>query len=151
MTFKINVSHKGKTYKLETENEILVGKKIGENISGSEVDDNLTGYQLEITGTSDLSGIPGFKDLEGSNYHRKLLKYGPGMKDRRKGIRLRKTQRGEEISLKTHQINTKVINEGDKKFDQLVNKENANEEAPADKPAESPKEERKSEEEPKNP
>ena len=34
MAFKINVSHKGKTYKLETENEALVGKKIGETGMG---------------------------------------------------------------------------------------------------------------------
>lgn len=122
MVFKINISHNGKTYKLETENEVFVGKKIGGTISGSEVDEDLNGYELIITGTSDLSGIPGFKGLDGSNYHRKLLKYGPGMKDRRKGIRLRKTQRGEEISLKTNQINTKVVKEGNKKFEDLVGK-----------------------------
>jgi len=122
MVFKINISHNGKTHKLETENEIFVGKKIGGTLSGSEVDDNLKGYELIITGTSDISGIPGFKGLEGSSYHRKLLTYGPGMKDRRKGIRLRKTQRGEEISLKTNQINTKVVKEGDKKFEELIGK-----------------------------
>ena len=137
MAFKINVSHNGKTYKLETENEVLVGKKIGESLSGSDVDENLNGYELEITGTSDLSGIPGFKKLEGPGYHRKLLTYGSGMKDRRKGIRLRKTLRGEEISLKTHQINTKVIQEGDKKFDQLIKKEEAPvEETTTEQPAE---------------
>ena len=122
MVFKINISNKGKTYKLETENEILVGKKIGETINGDEIDGNMANYQLEITGSSDLSGIPGFKGLEGTNYHRKLHKYGPGMKERRKGIRLRKTLRGEEISSKTHQINIKVIKEGNKKFDDLVGK-----------------------------
>jgi len=146
MVFKINISDKGKTYKLETENEILVGKKIGETLNGNEIDENLSGYQLEITGSSDLSGIPGFKGLEGPNYHRKLLKYGPGMKDRRKGIRLRKTQRGEEISLKTHQINTKVLKEGEKKFDDLVGKkEDATEveETPASEEKETSKEQPK--------
>mgnify|MGYP000020526681 CR=1 FL=1 len=39
MAFKINVSHKGKTYKLETENEVVVGKKIGETLSGSDLDE----------------------------------------------------------------------------------------------------------------
>tara|TARA_Y100000034_G_C6777271_1_gene347124 strand:+ start:32 stop:463 length:432 start_codon:yes stop_codon:yes gene_type:complete len=143
MTFKINISHKGKTHKVETENEVLVGKKIGETISGSELDENLAGYDLEITGTSDLSGIPGFKDLEGPGYHRILRTRGKGMRDTRNGVRLRKTNRGEEISGKTHQINTKVLKEGSKKFDQLTAKEEPAEEAPATEPA---KEEEKKEE-----
>ncbi|MFH1918241.1 MAG: S6e family ribosomal protein [Nanoarchaeota archaeon] len=122
MAFKINVSHNGKTYKVETESEVLVGKKIGEVVKGEDVDESLKGYELEITGTSDLSGIPGFKGLEGPGYHRRLLTYGAGMKDRRKGIRLRKSNRGEEISLKTHQINIKVVKEGSVKFEELVGK-----------------------------
>ncbi len=96
MAFKINVSHKGKTYKLETENEVVVGKRIGETLSGSDLDENLAGYELEITGTSDLSGIPGFKGLEGPGYHRQLLTRGTGMRDTRKGVRLKRTNRGEE-------------------------------------------------------
>lgn len=128
MVFKINVSHNGKTHKLETENEVLIGKKIGETIEGNEIDKNLKNYDLEITGTSDIAGIPGIAGLEGLNYHRKLLTYGKGMRDRRSGIRLRKTLRGEEISNKTVQINTKVIKEGDKKFDGLIKKETSVEE-----------------------
>jgi len=122
MAFKINVSHNGKTYKVETESEFLVGKNIGETVEGNQIDENLKGYELEISGTSDLSGIPGFKGLEGPGYHRELLTLGKGMKDRRKGMRLRKTLRGEEISLKTHQINMKVIKEGENKFESLVGK-----------------------------
>jgi ribosomal protein S6E (S10) len=119
MVFKINVSHNGKTFKLETESEVLVGKSIGETFNGEDVDAGLKGFEIEITGHSDLSGIPGFKGLEGNVYHRRLLTYGSGMKDRRKGMRLRKTNRGEEISLKTHQINSKVVKEGDKGFEGL--------------------------------
>ena len=76
MAFKINVSHNGKTYKLESENEVVVGKKIGETLNGTDLNENLSGYELEITGTSDLSGIPGFKGLEGPGYHRQLLTKG---------------------------------------------------------------------------
>jgi small subunit ribosomal protein S6e len=140
MAFKINISHKGKTFKVETENEFLVGKKIGETVDGGMIDDNLKGFELEITGISDLSGIPGFKGLEGSQYHRRLLTYGPGMKDRRKGIRLRKTNRGEEISLKIHQVNMKVLKEGDKKFEELVKKEEPAEEIKEGAPVEEAKE-----------
>jgi len=131
MPFKINVSHNGKTYKLESENEIVVGKKIGETIDGTDLDESLSGYELEITGTSDLSGIPGFKDLEGPGYHRILRTRGTGMRDTRNGVRLRKTNRGEEISLKTHQINTKVLKEGSKKFADLIKKEEVAPEAEA--------------------
>lgn len=120
MPFKINVSHNGKTYKTESENEVVVGKVIGETINGADLDENLSGYELEITGTSDLSGIPGFKGLEGPGYHRILRTKGPGMHDTTNGIRKRKTNRGEEVSLKTHQINTKVLKEGSKKFADLL-------------------------------
>lgn len=133
MSFKINISHKGKTYKLETESEVLVGKKIGETFKGEDVSPDLKAYEFEITGTSDLSGIPGFKGLEGTGYHKRLLTIGPGMKDRRKGIRLRKTNRGEEISLKTHQINSIVKKEGSKKFEELTKKEEKSEEVSEEK------------------
>lgn len=122
MAFKINVSHEGKTIKFETENESLIGKKIGETFEGNEISPDLKAYQLEIKGTSDISGIPGHKGLEGSSYHKILLDFGPCMKDKRKGIRLRKTLRGEEISAKTIQINCKVSKVGEKKFKELLPK-----------------------------
>lgn len=122
MPFKLNISHKGKTYRLEIEDEFLIGKSIGDTFKGEELNRDLSGYELEITGHSDISGIPGFKGLEGTRYHRKLLKFGKGMKDRRKGIRLRKSLRGEEISAKTVQINIIVKKEGEKKFDEFFEK-----------------------------
>jgi ribosomal protein S6E (S10) len=122
MAFKINVSSKGKTLKLESENENLIGKKIGESIDGSDISEDLKGYTVEITGTSDISGIPGKKGVEGSAYHRELLTLGFGMKDRRKGMRLKKTLSGEEISAKTIQINSIVKKEGSKKFEELTKK-----------------------------
>ena len=142
MPFKINISHKGKTYKVETESEVLVGKKIGETFKGENIDPNLKGFELEITGTSDLSGIPGFKGLEGDIYHKRLLTFGPGMKDKRKGIRLRKTNRGEVISLKTHQITSIIKKEGSKKFNDLFAKEETKEvgeEPTKEKPSEEKK------------
>jgi ribosomal protein S6E (S10) len=154
MPFKINISHKGKTFKIETESEVIVGKKIGEIIKGEDIANNLDGYELEITGTSDKAGLPGFKGLEGSGYHRRLLTFGTGMKNRKKGIRLRKTNRGEEISLKTSQINTKLIKEGKTKFNDLFGKnegevkEEKKEEVPAEKPKEEKVEETKPVEKP---
>lgn len=148
MPFKINISHKGKTLKIKIESEVIVGKKIGEKIKGEDISNELDGYELQITGTSDISGIPGFKGLEGSGYHKRLLTYGSGMKDRRKGIRLRKTNRGEEISLKTSQINTIIVKEGNKKFNTLIGKPKT-EEKKEEKPTEAPTKEKEEETKPK--
>ncbi len=149
MPFKINISHKGKTTQIETESEVVVGKKIGEKIKGEDISEDLAGYTLEITGTSDLSGFPGKKGLEGQGYHRELLTKGFAMKNKKKGLRLRKTLRGEEISSKTNQINTKVIKEGSKKFESLISKpkieEIKEEKGEETKPGKKPKEEKKEE------
>lgn len=137
MPFKINISHKGKTLKIETESEIIVGKKIGEKIKGEDINNELKNYELEITGASDKSGFPGKKGLEGTGYYRELLTKGFSMRNKKKGLRLRKTLRGEEISLKTSQINTKVVKEGDKKFEDLFSKkEETKEETKQETPAE---------------
>lgn len=129
MAFKINVAHKGKTYKTETENEDLVGHSIQETIDGKLISEDLAGYELLITGTSDKAGFAGFLTVDGPGLKKVLLGYGKGMHKRPKGekkvnkkpkgLRLRKTVRGKEISLETVQINTKVIKEGSKKFDSL--------------------------------
>ena len=126
MAFKINISHKGKTIKYEIENEGLIDKSIGETISGNEISPELEGYELEITGTSDKAGFPGFKEYSGSGLQKVLLTKGKGMWDRRKGVRLRKTIRGNLISASTVQINTKVLKEGRKKFEEIGEKKENN-------------------------
>ena len=132
MAFKINVSHKGKTFKVETSNENLIEYSIGDSIPGKEISNDLEGYELEITGTSDKAGFMGRKEIDGSNLKKILLGYGSGMHKKPKGLkkvnktpkglRLRKTFRGKEISLDTVQINTKVTKEGSKKFNSLFEK-----------------------------
>ena len=129
MTFKINLSHKGKAFKLETEGEKLVGRSIGDKISGKEFSPDLEGYEIEITGTSDKAGFIGLKEIDGPNLRKVLLRYGKGMHKKPKGegkinrkpkgLRLRKTVRGKEISSETIQINSKVLKEGSKKFEDL--------------------------------
>lgn len=129
MAFKINVSHNGKTFKVETEEEGLVGKSIGDTIDGKEISKDLEEYEIKITGTSDKSGFAGLPEISGPNLNKVLLGYGRGMhkkpkgekkvNKRPKGLRLRKTVRGNEISSDTVQINTKVLKEGKKKFESL--------------------------------
>lgn len=143
MAYKINVAHKGKTFKAETENEDLVGYSINDKIDGKEFSTDLEGYELLITGTSDKSGFMGSPEIDGPNLHKVLLGYGKGMRKKPKGLtkinrkpkglRLRKTVRGREISPFTVQINTKVLKEGKKKFVSLF-------EAPAEESKEEKKE-----------
>ena len=132
MVFKINVSHKGKTFKVETEDEKLIGKSIGDKIDGKLINEKLEDYKVEITGTSDKAGFTGVKTIDSPNLKKALLAYGHGMhkkpkgekkfNKKPKGLRLRKTVRGKEISQATVQINTKVLKEGTKKFESLFKK-----------------------------
>ncbi len=140
--FKINVSHKGKTIKFETDNESLIDKTIGETIPGTEISADLSSYDLEITGTSDKAGFPGLKKIKGPGLKRVLLSFETGMWTKPKGLkktkqransglRLRKTIRGDTISADTVQINTKVKKEGTKKFEEMIPKKEAKEETKA--------------------
>lgn len=136
MAFKVNIGHKGKSFRLETDTEALVGKKIGEKIAGDELSSELAGYELEITGTSDKAGFPGFKEVESQGLKSLLLIYGKGMHKkpkglkkkkpwrRPKGLRLRKTVRGNTISKDIVQINLKVIKEGSKKLEEIFPEQN---------------------------
>jgi ribosomal protein S6E (S10) len=143
MPFKINISSKEKTFKLEADNESLIGMKIGEKLDGKELKKELEGYELEITGTSDIAGFPGFKEVEGSGLKRVLLTYGKGMhkKPRRegkkptsspKGLRLKKSVRGNTISKSTIQINIKVLKSGSKKLEEIFPEQNKGKEQVAE-------------------
>ena len=130
MVFKINISEKsGKTYKLETEAEEIVGKELHNKINGKIILPALEGYELEITGASDKAGFTAMKDVEGIGLKKVLLTYGKAMHKRPrkegkkkvsnpkpKGLRLRKTVRGKVISPEIIQINLKVLKEGAKKL-----------------------------------
>ena len=139
--FKINVAQNGKTFKVETEDEKLVGHSIGDTIQGAEISEDLAGYEIVITGTSDKAGFCGVATIAGPMLKRVLLGYGHGMHKKPKGekkinrkpkgLRLRKTVRGREISLETIQINTKVLKEGSKKFEALFETPTAEVETPA--------------------
>ncbi len=133
MPFKINIGTKeGKTYKIETESEELVGKSLGDKILGKEISPSFEGYEFEIKGTSDKSGFTSMKEVEGIGLKKMLLTYGKAMHKRPKregkrkrsnptpgGLRLRKTVRGKIISPAIVQINLKLIKEGSKKLSEI--------------------------------
>lgn len=135
MVFKFNIGEKGKTWKLESDSEDIIGKKIGEKVTGKEIKPELEGYEFEITGTSDKAGFPGFKEVEGETLKGVLLGYGKGMHKRPKGLskkpnkkpaglRLKKTVRGNTISKDIVQINLKIIKSGSKKLEEMFPEQN---------------------------
>ena len=141
MVFKVNISEKsGKTWKLETESEELLGKALHDKLDGKEFYPDLAGYEFEITGTSDKSGFTSSKDVEGVGLKKVLLTYGKGMHKKPKGdkktgtkprgLRLRKTVRGKVISEDTRQVNTKITKVGAKKLADIFAKPAEGEEAP---------------------
>jgi len=160
--FKINLSDKtGKTYKIEAEAEQLIDKKLHDKIQGKNIDEKLDGFEFEITGTSDKSGFTSMKDVPGIGLKKVLLKYGKAMKKRPKkegkikrsnktpkGLKLRKTVRGEIISSEIVQINLKVLKQGKKSLKDIFAPETpaekpAEEQKPVEKPAEEKKPEKK--------
>ena len=119
MPFKLIIGHKGKAFKIESTNEFFIGKSLGDKVHGKEISPNLSEYELEITGASDIAGFPHMKGAAGIALRRVLLTKGWGMHDSRKGVRVKKTVRGEKLSEKTAQINLKVVKEGSKKLEEV--------------------------------
>ncbi|MFW5847244.1 MAG: S6e family ribosomal protein [Nanoarchaeota archaeon] len=128
MVFKINIGSKtGKTFKLETEAESLIGKSLKDKISGNEILPALEGWEFEIAGLSDNSGFASHEKVEGIGLKKILLPYGKGMHQKPKGdkkinkkpagLRLRKTVRGKIISPAISQINLRIIKEGSKSLE----------------------------------
>jgi len=133
MPFKLNISDKGKAWKIEIEDEVLVGKVIGETIQGKDISEDLEGYELEITGASDIAGFPHKKDIEGPGLNKIMFnEKGWGMHAKKPGLRLRKTIRGTQLSEKTVQINFKVMKEGAKKLKEIFPEQNKEPEKPAE-------------------
>ncbi|MCS7119731.1 MAG: 30S ribosomal protein S6e [Nitrososphaerota archaeon] len=110
--FKIIISdpETGKSSVVEVEGSRaapLVGRRIGEVIDGSVA--GLPGHKLEITGGSDISGFPMRPDVHGGVKSQVLLSGGIGYKPRNKGVRKRKTIRGNMITEDTVQVNVKIV------------------------------------------
>jgi len=123
MTFSINISDRGKTYKVETESESLIGKKIGDKFQGGEILSDLSGYELEIRGTSDKAGFPGVKSEIGGGLRKVMFTKGPFLHEvKNKGVRKKKTVRGNEVGIYTRQVNAVVFKEGSKKLGEIFGK-----------------------------
>ena len=121
MAFKVVISERENSHQIEVEaaeSKKLIGLKIGEEFDASLV--GLTGYKVKITGGSDKNGFPMKKDIDGQRRMKSLLSSGIGFKPKRDGERRRKTVRGNTISDETVQINTIVIEKGEKDINELL-------------------------------
>lgn len=120
---KLVVGHKGNTRQFTlTEEQVrpLRGLRIGQTFKGDAV--GLPGYELEIRGGTDANGFPMRPDLSGTGRKRLLLTDRPGYKPKEKGIRRRKTVRGNAVDADIAQLNVKVVKAGKKKLEELTKK-----------------------------
>ena len=111
----------GKAYNIELDERkasIFLGKRIGDTIDASKI--GLAGYKLEITGGTDKDGFPMRKDVHGRVRARILLAKPPCYRPKGKGVRKRKTVRGNEITRDIVQINTKIVKKGKKSLEELL-------------------------------
>jgi small subunit ribosomal protein S6e len=138
MVFKLNISDRGKAWKVESESEFFVGKSLGDKIQGKEIKPELEGYEFEISGGSDLAGFPLSKDVPGLALKSLLLTKGFGMRDNTEGVRRRKTVRGKTISASVSLINLKVVKSGAKKFEEIFPEQNKPKEKKTAAPAPAP-------------
>lgn len=147
--FKIVVSDpkSRKAYQKEVDQNAsaLLGKKIGDPVKGDPM--GLAGYELQVTGGSDNDGFPMRTDVEGTLRKKLILSGGTGFHPKKKGLRKRKSVRGNTISADISQVNLKVIKAGSKPLEQLIGKPEKPKEGEEAK-AEEKKEEAKPEEKP---
>jgi len=121
--FRVIVSDNstGSAYQVEisgNQASTFIGKNIGDTVSGDAV--KLPGYSLKITGGTDKNGFPMRKGLPGASRRKILIVGGVGFNSAVKGMRRRKAIRSEEIASDIGQINTVVVESGNKSIDELL-------------------------------
>lgn len=114
MEFKVVISDSGKTYQKEIKGEEaarLVGLRIGDVFDGGMIGE---AGQLQVTGGTDKDGFPMRKGIPGARRVRILMKGGPAFIPKEDGERRKKQVRGDTISEYIVQVNTKIIQKGEK-------------------------------------
>jgi len=111
----------GKTYQATVSGHhanSLVGKKVGDEFDGIFV--SLPGYKLVVTGGSDKDGFPMRKELQGTRRRKLLISKSQGFKPKDKGVRRRKSVRGNTISTDIIQINMRITAYGSKPIEDAL-------------------------------
>lgn len=133
----VNDVKTGKSYNIAVSGHhanSLIGKKIKDEVDGIFV--SLPGYKLQITGGTDKDGFPMRHDVPGSARRRLLLSKGLGFKSTERGVRKKKSVRGNTINQEIVQVNMKVMKPGAKPIEEIITTEGKTEkkeEAPASK------------------
>ena len=120
----VNDTKSGKSYQVQVTGHhanSLIGKKIGEEVDGIFI--SLPGYKLQVTGGTDKNGFPMRRDFPGMARRRLLLSDSTGCHPIEKGMREKKSVRGNTINQDVVQINMSVTKHSSKPIDQLLKKE----------------------------
>jgi len=124
----INDTKNGKSHQVQVSGHhanSLIGKKIGDEVDGIFI--SLPGYKLQVTGGTDKNGFAMRRDLPGMSRRRLLLSKSSGYKPKEKGLRKKKSVRGNTVNQDIVQINMKVTKHSSKPIDKLINIEKKDE------------------------
>ena len=144
----VNDTKTGKSHQVEVSGHhanSLIGKKIGDEVDGIFI--SLPGYKLQIEGGTDKNGFAMRRDFPGVGRRRLLLSKGKSFRPKEKGMRKKKSVRGNTISQEIVQINMKVIKHSSRPIEKLITVVEKKDEG--EKKEEEQKEEPPQEEEPK--
>jgi len=103
----------------------MIGKKIGEVVSGDIA--GMAGYTLKVTGGTDKDGFAMRGDLPGPARRKILVAGGVGYIPKADGVKKRKSMRGHEISSDISQINTVIVDYGQKPLSEIFVKKEGEE------------------------
>ena len=124
----VNDTKNGKSYQVQVSGHhanSMIGKKIGDEVDGIFI--SLPGYKLQITGGTDKDGFAMRRDLPGVGRRRLLLSKSRGFKSKERGIRKKKSVKGNTINQDIVQINMKVVKYSSKPIEKLINIEKKDE------------------------
>jgi small subunit ribosomal protein S6e len=120
MNIVISDPKTGKAYSKNTEKPMFIGKKIGDEVKLDEL--GLQGYVAKIRGGTDKDGFPMKPTLTGTARRKVLLERGVGMRETEKGLRRRKTMRGNIVAEDIAQLNLVIIKHGKEPIEKLLGK-----------------------------
>ena len=121
MKFVVSDPKSGKAYSAKSEDDLFVGKKIGDTVKLDEI--GLTGFEAVITGGSDKQGFPMNKSVHGTGRKKIFTASGIGFKAKKKGQRKRISMRGDTISSAISQVNLSVAKAGSADITKVLAKE----------------------------
>ena len=142
----VNDTKNGKSHQVQISGHhanSLIGKKIGDEVDGIFI--SLPGYKLQITGGTDKDGFAMRNDLPGMGRRKLLLSDSKGFNATEKGMRRKKSIKGNTVNQDVVQINMKVTKHSSKPIESLISVKK-DEEPKEESSEEKPKEEEKKEE-----